>query len=240
MLGTVLVTTVTLVGSFDHSTTEATTASRSAVTTTRLAPPATVRPLAALPGHAPVITRVETNDPVVFVTIDDGFSRGHETIDVATQLDIPLTLFLVDQPVLDDAVFFHSMPRAVVEGHSMSHPHLQGLPEEAQRAEICGNVDTVTVALGRRPVLFRPPYGEYDTATQRAAAACGITAVVLWEQTFQGGQMSFRSHQQLQPGDIVLLHFRPDLPGDLLMLVEQIEAAGLRVARLQDYLSPSA
>jgi peptidoglycan/xylan/chitin deacetylase (PgdA/CDA1 family) len=210
--------------------------------TTTVPPPMTIRPLTSMapPGHAPVITRVETTDPVAFVTIDDGYVRAPEVAAVLDELDMPVTLFLVDRPVLDGAAYFGSLPGTVVESHSRSHADLRGMPEDAQRAEICDNAGTITRSLGRAPVLFRPPYGNHDAATQRAAAACGMAAVVLWEQSVEKGEMRFRSAREIRPGDIILLHFRPELPGELRMVADRVAAAGLRVARLDDYLVPDA
>jgi peptidoglycan/xylan/chitin deacetylase (PgdA/CDA1 family) len=215
-------------------------AATSAAATTTSSPPATIRPLEAMasPGQAPVITRVETTDPVVFVTIDDGFDRSPEVTAVLDELGIPATLFLVDRPVLDGAAFFRSLPGAVVEAHTRTHADLRALPEDAQRAEICGNADTIALTFGRRPSLFRPPYGNYNVATQRAAASCGMAAVVLWEESVDHGDVRFRHVREFRPGDIVLLHFRPDLANDLRTLADQVENAGLRFARLEDYLVP--
>lgn len=208
-------------------------------TTTTSAPAATVRPLIApAPGMAPVITRVETTDPVVFVTIDDGYTREPELITLLDELDLPVTLFLVDQPVLEGAVFFRSLPDAPVEAHTRTHANLRSLPESAQRGEICGNADTIARTFGRRPLLFRPPEGSYDTATQRAAAACGMTAIVLWEEVVEHGEVRFRTVRRFRPGDIILLHLRPELPNDLRILIRRLRDTGLHIAQLEDYLTP--
>lgn len=205
-------------------------------TTTR--PPTTVRPLASEPGLAPVISRVDTTDPVVFLTIDDGHTRDPELAGVLDELGVTATLFLVDNPITQGTEFFRELPGTVVEGHTRSHADLRGRPEAVQRGEICGNADTASLAFRRRPVLFRPPYGHYDEATRRAAASCGMAAIVLWEQTVDGTAMSYRHEPRLRPGDILLFHFRPGLADELRWAVEQVEAAGLRVALLEEYLVP--
>ena len=191
---------------------------------------------AAQPGTAPVITRVETTDSVVFVTIDDGFRRDPETVDVLGQLKMPVSLFLVDHPVQVDAEYFASFPDATVQSHTSTHADLRMLSAERQQAEICGNADTIAANYGRRPRLFRPPYGYHNEDTGRAAAACGMSAIVLWEVVVDSGSISYRTVPQLRPGDIVLLHFTARLPDDLRIVSEQIRAAGLRVGRLEDYL----
>ena len=209
-------------------------------TTTTTRPPSTIHPLPSTPGLAPVVTRVPTTDPVVFLTIDDGNTRAPEVVETLARLGVPTSLFLNDRPIEQGAAYFRSLPGVVVEAHTRTHADLRGLPEEAQRAEICGNADTAQRAFGRRPVLFRPPYGNYDDATRRAAAACGMAALVLWEETVNGSTMSFRDVTELRPGDIVLMHFRPQLAAELRIVAERVEAAGLRIALLEDYLVPVA
>jgi peptidoglycan/xylan/chitin deacetylase (PgdA/CDA1 family) len=214
------------------------TGQTTSTTTTTTRPPSTIHPLPSSPGLAPVVTRVPTTDPVVFLTIDDGNTRAPEVVETLARLGVPTSLFLNDRPIEQGAAYFRSLPGAVVEAHTRTHADLRGLPEEAQRAEICGNADAAQWAFGRRPVLFRPPYGNYDDATRRAAAACGMAALVLWEETVNGSTMSFREIRELRPGDIVLMHFRPQLAAELRIVVERIEAAGLRIALLEDYLVP--
>lgn len=201
--------------------------------------PASAAALPAPAGAAPVITRVDTTDPVVFLTIDDGHTRTPQAAAAFRQLGIPATLFLVDGPVEADAEWFAGLPGAVVESHSRTHPDMTTLSEEAQRDEICGNAALIEQAYGRRPVLFRPPYGEYDESTSRAAAACGMRAVVLWQQTVNGDAVDFREVPQFRPGDIVLMHFRPSFVQELQVVKERVQAAGLRFALLEDYLAPA-
>lgn len=215
-------------------------ASDASATTTTSSPPVTLVPLPSTPGVAPVVTRVETTDPVVFLTIDDGHTRSPEVQAALEEAGVPASLFLLDGPVEADAEFFRNLPGTVVEAHTRTHPDLRTLSEEAQRAEICGNADTLERAFGRRPVLFRPPYGSYDEATARAAAACGMAAVVLWEASVNGDVVGFRTVPRLRPGDVLLMHFRPSFVTELRALVERVDAAGLRFALLEDYLVPSS
>jgi peptidoglycan/xylan/chitin deacetylase (PgdA/CDA1 family) len=235
-MGTATVAVSGLVSASSQPPSEQASATGQTTTTTR--PPSTIHPLPSTPGLAPVVSRVPTTDPVVFLTIDDGITRAPELVEALAELDVPTTLFLNDRPIEQGAEFFRSLPDTVVEAHTQTHADLRGLPEDRQRAEICGNADTAQRAFGRRPVLFRPPYGNYDETTRRAVAACGMAAIVLWEESVNGSTISYRSTPAFRPGDIVLLHFRPQLVAELRMIVERIEAAGLRIALLEDYLIP--
>jgi len=214
-------------------------------TTTTTVPPTTASSVAAesisglaRPGEAPVLTRVETSDPVVFVTIDDGNVRSADAAAAIAELGIPVSLFLVNGPISAGADYFAGLPGAVVESHTRTHPDLRTLSLSGQRGEICGNAETIAGAFGRYPVLFRPPYGNYDGNTLRAAADCGMVAIVLWEVVVDHGRVRHRTVAQLRPGDIVLFHFEDGLGDSLRMFAQQVQAAGLRIARLEDYLVP--
>jgi peptidoglycan/xylan/chitin deacetylase (PgdA/CDA1 family) len=214
-------------------------ASESPVVST-VPPPVTLVPLPSTPGVAPVISRVETTDPVVFLTIDDGHTRDPEVKAALEELGVPVSLFLLDGPVQADPEFFRRLPDTLVESHTRTHADLRTLPEEGQRAEICGNADTLERAFGRRPVLFRPPYGAYNEATTRAAAACGMAAIVLWEVSVNGADVGYRTVPQLRAGDILLMHFRPSFVTELRALADRADEAGLRFAMLEDYLVPDS
>lgn len=203
-------------------------------------PPSAVVPLAAQDGLAPVITRVETTDPVVFLTIDDGMVRSPEALAAFREARIPATLFLNDGPVRADAAWFDALPGTLVEAHTSTHPSLPSLGEAAQRREICGNADLLEQTFGRRPVLLRPPFGTWSTATRRAAADCGMRAVVLWTQNVNGRHVGFREGQTFRPGDIVLMHFRDTFVEELEVVRTRVQEAGLRFALLEDYVAPDA
>jgi len=201
-------------------------------------PPADAVPLTAGPV-APVFTRLRTDQPVVFITIDDGWTRDARAARLIKDLNLPVTLFLIDAAVREDPAYFRGLhdAGATIEDHTLTHPDLRRLGQSRQEYELCGAADSFAARFGRRPTLMRPPYGSYDWATQRAAAACGLKAVVMWDVEVKAGRISFadaRSH--LEPGDVVLLHFRPELYNDLQVLLSQVRSDRLTVARLEDYL----
>lgn len=230
-----VVATVLLVDAIGGRMSGGSPASDASATT---APPVTLVPLSSTAVVAPVITRVETTDPVVFLTIDDGHTHSPEVRAALEEAGVPASLFLIDGPVDADAEFFRRLPDTVVEAHTRTHPDLRMLSEEGQRAEICGNADLIERTFGRRPVLFRPPYGAYNEATMRAAAACGMRAIVLWEVSVNGADVGYRTVPQFRAGDILLMHFRSTFVTELRALADRADEAGLRFALLEDYLVP--
>lgn len=212
----------------------------SAARVASVATPMTIRPLPPVAGRVPVITRVDTTDPVVFLTIDDGHARSDSALTAFEEAGVPATLFLLNGPIAANADFFLGMSATLVESHTTTHPDLRTLSEEGQRAEICDNADAIENAFGRRPVLFRPPFGAYDEATRRSAAACGMRAMVLWEQTVSGDVIGFRHQRRFRAGDIILMHLGPTFVEELRLITERVAQAGLRFALLEDYLVPES
>lgn len=208
-------------------------------------PPASRRAHPGRSGLPAVVDRVPTRDKVVFLTIDDGVEKDPELIDMAADLGLPFSMFLADHVAGEDYGYFEELRRAggSVQGHTLTHPDLTSLPYAAQRRQICGQQQRVADRFGVRPTLFRPPYGEYDAATLRAAASCGVRAMPLWRVEMKAGGLEYRNGDRLRPGDIVLAHFRgPELQGGRTMtdvlaeLVREIQRQGFTVARLEDYV----
>ncbi|MBL3665439.1 polysaccharide deacetylase family protein [Streptomyces sp. M2CJ-2] len=192
----------------------------------------------------PVVDRVPTRDGVVFLTYDDGAERDPRFIDLVRQRRLPVSMFLTDSVVGPGYGHFARLRSvgASLQNHTLDHPALRGLPYAGQRAEICGQQRKLRSRFGIRPHLFRPPYGTYDATTLRAAADCGIAAVVLWRVTLEGdGTLTYaRGARRLGPGDIVSVPAGEAPPLTLAerttRLLRELEEQGLRVGRLEDYV----
>ena len=183
-----------------------------------------------------IIYRVGVKQPVVFITIDDGWTRDPRVVALVRNTRLPVSLFLIQTPATRGEQYFQSLEGAgaKIEDHTKDHPDLTALSYSLQRAEICSPLSPFTSMFHRQPTLFRPPYGRWNQLTLRAAAACGVGAVVLWDAVMSGGK--FATIGGLKPGDIILLHFRPTLYTDLVDLMNIIRAHRLGVGQLEDYL----
>ncbi|MFE9772459.1 polysaccharide deacetylase family protein [Streptomyces sp. NPDC005931] len=192
----------------------------------------------------PVVDHVPTRDKIVFLTYDDGAERDPRFIDLVRERRLPVSMFLTDSVVGPGYAHFARL-RAVgasLQNHTLDHPALRGLPYPGQRAEICGQQRKLHSRFGVRPRLFRPPYGAYDTTTLRAAADCGIEAVVLWRASVDGaGRLSYtRGAPRPVPGDVISVPSTDppslSLADRTVRLLRQIEKRGLKVGRLEDYI----
>ncbi|WP_434096840.1 polysaccharide deacetylase family protein [Streptomyces prasinus] len=193
----------------------------------------------------PVFTTVPTEEKVVFLTIDDGAEKDPEFLHMMSELKIPYTAFLSDYVIKDDYGYFGKMrDRGVgLQNHTLNHPYLPGLSYARQKREICGMQDVVEERYGERPVLFRPPFGNYNKDTLRAAKSCGIEYAPLWNEEVFVDRWEYREwDRELRPGDIVLSHFRGrgewkgTMPDMIRRFLDKVTAEGYAVGRLEDYL----
>ncbi|MEW1780055.1 polysaccharide deacetylase family protein [Streptomyces sp. NPDC086777] len=216
--------------------------------------PAAPRPPADKPvrlsatGPVPVFTRIPTTQKVVFITVDDGQEKDPAFIRMLRDLRVPITMFLMNDAVKSDYGYFRPLQALGnhIQNHTLHHPVMSSLPLARQKEEVCGDQKILTKEYGTAPLLFRPPYGAYNTNTKIAVGACGPRAIVWWRESMQIRNMQYQSaDKKLRPGDIILAHFRgpSELKGTTMThmfanLLRHIHEQGFAVARLEDYIQP--
>ncbi|MFF9583882.1 polysaccharide deacetylase family protein [Streptomyces achromogenes] len=193
----------------------------------------------------PVFTTVPTRQKVVFLTIDDGAEKDPAFLRMMSELKVPYTAFLSNYVIEDDYGYFRRMQAqgVTLNNHTLTHPYLPGLSYEEQRDEICGMQTVMKKQFGKAPTVFRPPYGNYNGDTLRAAKECGIKYAPIWDEEVFVDHWEYRDwDRRLHPGDIVLTHFRgrDDWNGtmvdDMRRFLDKVTREGYAVARLEDYL----
>jgi peptidoglycan/xylan/chitin deacetylase (PgdA/CDA1 family) len=177
---------------------------------------------------------------VAFITIDDGgMSRTTEARQLIERADIPVTLFLNSPAAVKYASYFKAIlaTGAHAQDHTVTHRNLKGQSYDFQFKEIKDCADKLEAAFGERPYLFRPPFGNYDATTLKAARDNGMRVSFFWTQTVDAGIVRYQTSQKVvKPGDVLLMHFRPALADDLIGALKAIKESGLTPARLEDYL----
>ncbi|HZP29253.1 MAG TPA: polysaccharide deacetylase family protein [Acidimicrobiia bacterium] len=207
------------------------------------APPATP---VQLPGAgsalAPVVSRLPITDKVIFLGIDDGLVRDPQVLTLLKRAKVPFTMFLVQGAADAGEAYWQQAQQAggTVEAHTITHPDLTKVGEQRRHDEVCGPIADLQERFGRRPTLFRPPYGAYNDAVRADAASCGFKAVVMWKGSTNDGRFDLQEGPNLQPGDIILMHWRTDLYQDLLKVFDTVRTQGFSIGRLEDYFPDPA
>ncbi|MFI5827366.1 polysaccharide deacetylase family protein [Streptomyces sp. NPDC051578] len=203
----------------------------------------------AAPGKPAVIDRIPVapTDKVVFLTFDDGAEKDPQFLKMAADLKLPISMFLTDNVASSDYGHFQTLrdngSGSTINNHTLTHPNLRTLDFAAQKREICGQQERLEKRFGTKPTRFRPPFGNYNDNTLKAASECGISQVILWRVSMQITGFQYAEGSALRPGDIILAHFRgpAELKGETetkmtANMLTRIQEQGFKIARLEDYL----
>ena len=157
---------------------------------------------------------VNRDDNKISISFDAAWG-GDKTLGILDLLDeynIKTTFFLVD-------IWTQKYPELVKEivargheigNHSTSHPQMSKLNETQIAKELNTQADTVLAIAGVRPVLFRPPYGDYNNRVITTARAQGFVPIqwsvdsLDWKN--RGAQEIINRATKVKSGDIVLFH----------------------------------
>jgi peptidoglycan/xylan/chitin deacetylase (PgdA/CDA1 family) len=187
---------------------------------------------------APFIISFETKKPVIFLGIDDGLVKNPEALEFFKSRKWPVTLFLNKNHVDQNPAYFKSIlaTGANLGNHTNTHPNLLKLDYAAQKKEICDSQEESKKTFGITPKLFRPPYGNYNENTLKAAKECGLVAVIGWKARVDEGKVWYQVGDKLNKGEVVLMHFRPQIMDDLKAFEAEITKQNLTVGNLEEWV----
>lgn len=158
--------------------------------------------------------RVETDQPLVALTFDDGpVAPGVDMVlPILEEYHAPATFFLVGQSMDRNPGLARRLLDAGHElgNHSYSHAHLLGRLPFRYRQEV-GDTDALLRAEGvEQPRLFRPPYGKRLIGLPMAVRDAGYVTV-MWDVEEAYGLTVPQEYADIiladvKPGSIILMH----------------------------------
>lgn len=211
------------------------------------APPA-VKPITVSAASPTVFSSVPVTDKVVFITIDDGLEKEPGFIQMVKDFQVPIALELANLFISDDYAYFEKLYETgyvSIHNHTVNHPlSMPSLSAAQQLDEISGQQEILAKQYGVKPYIFRPPGGNYNNATIAATGQAGLKGMMLWKESMQISDMQYQTAvHRLNPGDIVLCHFRgpAQLDGETMVrmmtrLYRHIQDQGFTIADITKYV----
>jgi peptidoglycan-N-acetylglucosamine deacetylase len=152
---------------------------------------------------------------LVAVTIDDGPALKYvlHAMDAAEKNGCKVTFFVTGRWLVKDP----QIARRICErghqigNHTWDHLALAKLSAAKIKDELSRVSDLIVKSGGKRPTVFRPPYGSHNATVDKVGAALGMK-VTMWDidpQDWAGGsgQKTLSTiFSQLKPGRIILIH----------------------------------
>ena len=132
----------------------------------------------------------------------------------------------------------------IIGTHSYSHSDWFDLFSPSRmRKELEKSTQAVFEATGKKPLLFRPPYGVINPMLKRALQGTGFHVIGFsnraWDTTSRKKEIILaRIMKNLKPGDVILLHDTvPENLEVIKKLAEQMQQAGYRIVPLDQLLN---
>ena len=189
-------------------------------------------------GPIKVVYELPQKQPVVYITIDDGWYPNQEVLKIMQQYHLPITTYLIEQAAQKHPDFWHEFVAAggQIEDHTVNHPFLTHLSLADQKNQISQPIDYFR-QYGQAFDELRPPYGDFNSEVGQAAWDSGIKYIVMWDAELKDSVLTTRSGQRLKSGDIILLHWTPGLDQEIIKLLNIIQKQNLGIANLTQALN---
>ena len=181
------------------------------------------------------------------MTFDDGPSATltPKLLDILAAHHIKATFFVLGEMVAEHPEI---LARAAREGHeiashSWSHPNFAKMSQESIRSQLQRTDDEIKSATGKRPTLFRPPYGSITERQKRWIHDEFGYDIILWDvdplDWKRPGPAVVRNRilKETRPGSIVLSHdIHPGTIEAMPSTFDELEAKGFKFVTVSELL----
>ncbi len=205
-----------------------------------------VNVLAGFKKELPVYS-VDRSDKKIALTIDAAWDADKTPfiLETLAKYNVKATFFLCGvwvkaYPDQVKAIFDagHS-----IGNHSLSHPHMTKISQDAIEKEISSLDDLIEKITGKRTVLFRAPFGEYNDDVIRAVRSTGHEPIqwdidtIDWKPERSANTILETVFKKLDDGSIILCHNNGyKIEEYLPTLIETAQANGFAFVTVDELL----
>lgn len=179
------------------------------------------------PKRLPIYS-VETKDKKIAISFDAawGDEFTDEILDILDEHKIKTTFFLVAfwiDKYPDMAKKIHERGHEI-GNHSTTHPHMSRLSKEQIVNELKTTGDKIAEITGKDPVVFRPPFGDYNNLLIETAEELGYSTIQWDLDSLDWKELGVqpvvdRIIRNVKKGSIVLFHNNAKHVSEFLPLV---------------------
>lgn len=189
---------------------------------------------------------VDKKDKVVSLSFDAawGNEQTQTLLDILKEKDVKSTFFLV-------GFWAEKYPESVkaiaeaghdVGNHSDTHPHLPKLEKEKIVSQIEDCNKKIENSGAPRPILFRPPYGDYNNSVVETTNELNMHCIqwdvdsLDWKDP-SADEMVKRIKNKIKPGSIILMHNgAKNTPEALPKIIDMIKNEGYQIVPISEII----
>lgn len=163
-----------------------------------------------------VICQANTGDKKIALTFDDGPAANYTAgvLDILEKYKVPAAFFCIGNRIHQNETLVNAIRTRghIIGNHSYSHHwFFDFFTREKMLSDLKNMDEAVQHSMGKKPLLFRPPYGVTTPAMKRVMKEGNYTAVG-WnvrsmDTVIKNEQKLFnRVTERIRPGSIILFH----------------------------------
>ncbi len=197
-------------------------------------------------GKEKPIYSVDTDEKKIAISFDAawGADNTKKLLDILDSYKVHATFFLV-------GFWIEKYPDMVKEidargyeigNHSQNHPQMSKLSKEQMICEVQAVNSKICELTGKTPVVFRPPFGDYNDTLVLTLREQGMHAVqwsidsLDWKE-YGRQELIDRVLKKVENGDIILFHNNAKYtPEALPYILEQILAQGFEICSVGELI----
>lgn len=197
-------------------------------------------------GRELPVYRVQRDDNKIAISFDAAWGNEdtQDLINILEKYDVKATFFVVGDWVdkYPESVKALSDAGHEVMNHSNTHPHMPSLSKEDMIKEVNACSEKIMKITGTKPILFRPPYGDYDNNVISTLFDNGYYSIqwdvdsLDWKE-LSAQEITDRVMKDVKSGSIVLfhnaaLHTPEALPG----IIEGLKGKGYEFVKVSELI----
>ncbi|MEG1584442.1 MAG: polysaccharide deacetylase family protein, partial [Anaerovorax sp.] len=182
---------------------------------------------------------VDVTEKKIAISFDAAWGNEHTKpiLDILDKYEVKTTFFLVEFWVdkFPEEVREISKRGHELGNHSSTHPNMPELSAHKMQQELKGVEGKIVTLTGKKPTVFRPPFGAYDNQLMEVAKTNGYQ-VIQWSvdsldwKKISSEQIVERVCRNVRPGSIVLFHNNAEhVERYLPLILETLKADGYSI-----------
>lgn len=174
------------------------------------------------------IYSVETEEKKVAISFDAAYGDQYtpQILDILDQYNVKTTFFLVGFWIDKYGDVLEEIHRRGHEigNHSTTHPQMSKLTVDEIKKELETTGEKIKAVTGKDPILFRPPFGDYNNRVIETAQALGYYCIqwdvdsLDWKE-FGVEPVVDRVLKKVNKGSIILFHNNAKYVADFLPII---------------------
>ena len=179
------------------------------------------------------------DDKIVAMSFDAAWGNEDtgQLIEIMDKYKVKTTFFVVGSWVdkFPESVKQLSDAGHEIMNHSDTHPHMTQISVEKMKEEVESCDKKIQAITGKRPTLFRAPYGDYNNAVVGAMRDTGHFTIQ-WDvdsldwKDLSASEITDRVLKKVKPGSIILFHnAAKHTPEALPQIIEALQKDGYKI-----------